>query len=308
MPPAPVTRRKALRLSGAMCGAILAGCTTTPLGGTNSPPSEPASPTTEDRDHSTPTRTTSPPGDADLTVEFDALQPAVVMLDVDYLRFYAEPNFGDHQYLYLDVTVDAGPPPSLDEFAFRFDGKDYAPLNPIPENSFILYREWMPNGDPRYQGVQNDTYQGWVVFELPETGNATDAEFVWPGGTWQPTNQLRTRLAAPLPPLTLEEWRVLDTVPVGSEMKFGFTVGNKGSHDGRFVAGINGSGWQWPDHGPVALISRRIPAGEATSWETTGGTIREGPPDRIGDGEPDIRYELFWPDGTYHHAVQVVAD
>lgn len=237
--------------------------------------------------------------DTELSVELDALQPAAVELNVDYYRIASEP---DTQYLFLDVAATSGPAPSLPDLAFRFDGEDHAPDDPA--------------GEPVYRGYSVDYYgggeedgSGLVLFELPETGDASDAALVWPGGEWRPDERLRARLAAPSPVVVLEAWSVPETVPLDSSPTFEFRVRNEGDLAGRFVGGINGV-W-WGLHRPVTPVSRRIPPGETSSWTVAGEEIRlvdDEFSDSVGDGEPDIDYELVWTDGDASRAVRVVEE
>lgn len=246
--------------------------------------------------------TTSPPdtGSA-LSVELNALQPAVVTLNVDYLQIHSETG---SQYLYLDLAATAGSSPSLSDVAFRFDGDRYSPIP--PDEQPPIFRS-TGTGKSAYDGADDDDGEGWLLFELPETGDASESAFVWPGGAWRPDDRLRARLAAPLPTLSLEAWRVPETVSLNDRTTFGFTVRNEGGDAGRFVAGINASGWE--PHRPVRRISRRVPPNESRSWEVPGEQIElvdEEMSDRVGDGEPDVEYELVWPGENRYRGVRIV--
>jgi hypothetical protein len=279
-------RRRALLATLASAGTLTAGC----LGDDSDEPS--------DRSTDTHTRmSTATPPETELTVELDALQPALVELDTDHYRLVTE---SERQYLVLAVSVISGPPPSRSALAFRFGGTEHAPRtwDRIPA------RQSDATSGEQYSGENGS---GWVAFELPETGDASDAALVWPGGEWRPDDRLRAQLAASLPALSLEAWRVPETVPLDGTTAFELTVRNDGDQPGWFVGAINASGW-YP-HRPVGRISRRIPSGETVTWEAPGEEIElpgEDWSESVGDGETDIDYELVWPDGTESESVRVV--
>ncbi|WP_313692156.1 hypothetical protein [Halorarum halobium] len=280
-------RRAVLGLCGAGL-AGLAGCSSRQEGGADTPASETAV---------SPTATATTHSERELTVELDALQPALVELDTDYYRLVAE---RDRQYLVLSVSVVSGSPPSRSALRFRFDGTDHAPKT----WERIPARGSDGSDDEQYSGENGS---GWVAFEIPATGDASDAALVWPGGEWRPDDRLREQLDAPLPSLSLDGWRVAETVPLGGTTTFELTVRNEEDRTGWFVGGINADGW-FP-HRPVAHVSRQIPAGETVTWEVPGESIDlpgESWSERVGDGEADVHYELVWPDGDESKPVRVV--
>jgi hypothetical protein len=290
-----VLRREALALCGAGLAA-LAGCSSGGNGGsdtTTAAASRSPTPTPTPTETGTPTAT---PPERDLTVELDALQPALVESNVDYFRLVAEAN---RQYLALTVAVDSGPPLARSALAFRFDGAEHAP------------KEW-ERVPARGAGGSDDQYSaesgaGWLVFDLPETGDASDAALVWSGGEWRVDDRLREQLAAPLPALSLAQWRAPETAPLDSTTTFELAVRNEDDQTGWFVGAINAAGW-YP-HRPIARVSRRIPAGETVSWDVRGEDVdlpEEGWAENVGDGEPDVEYELVWPDGSERRSVRVV--
>lgn len=291
-------RRRALLAALAGAGTLTAGCLGDGSDGSSDGNTDTHTATQRATATATQTATTTqtPPA-TELAVELDALQPALVELNTDYYQLVAEP---DRQYLVLDVSVVSGPPPSRSALTFRFDGADYTPRT----WTRIPARQADGSGGTQYPGENGG---GWVVFDLPETGDASDAALVWPGGEWRPDDGLREQLATALPPLSLEEWRVPETVPLDSTTTFGLTVRNEGERAGWFVGGINAEGW-YP-HRPVARLSRAVPPGETVEWEVTGEAIElkdEGWSDSVGDGEADIHYELVRPDGNEEASVQVV--
>lgn len=242
----------------------------------------------------TPTTTSQ---DTGLPVEFSALQPGFIELDVDAYEMVSNPT---SQYLFLNVSLNGDTTPSLSDFRFRFDGDEHPPTTPTED-------PWVHRRDE--EGDSYNSGSGWVLFELPETGDVSDAALVWPGGEWQPNETLRARLGAELPSLSLGEWVVPETVPLDSRSTFEFTVHNESDYAGRFIGAINAEGWM--PHRPVTIMSRRIPPNESESWGVSGEEItlvEESLSESVGDGEPDITYELVWTGGNRDRQVSVVAE
>lgn len=287
-------RRELLTLCGAGL-ASLAGCASRqPEGRRTTDSAGGSTPTTPDTTSQSPT-----PEDVELTVELDALQPALVVLNVDYLEVHSNSS---SQYLYLHVSAPTEPAPTLSDLSVRFDGESHAPLGleELPE----VYRRYDSESAPHYDPEEGS---GWVLFELPATGDASDAALVWPGGEWHPDEQLRTRLAAPFPPLSVERWETQPTVALDEQTTFEIGVKNAGDVTGQFVGGINADGW-YP-HRPIAQVSREIPPGEAVTWGIPGEEIElveGGMADQVGDGDADVDYELIWPGGSRSRSVRVV--
>lgn len=287
-------RRELLALGGSGV-AGLAGCLSSPSEGSTISDTEGA--TSESSKTEEPTTTVK---SADLDVAFDSLQPGVVMTNVDYFTLHSEP---DSQYLFLRVSVSGGSAPSLSEIFFRFDGNSYSPM----EFSYSISRE-LGSDYTLYEGADDEDERGWVIFELPETGAEDTMALVWPGGMWRPDDDLKERLGAPYPTLTLEKWHVPDSVAIGDAPVHEFTVHNEGDYPGRFIAGIN-----WRYFGQMELahrrISQEIPPGETRSWEVSSREIqqvREGLLDEVGDDDPDLSYELLWPGGEREKHVRVM--
>lgn len=284
-------RREVLALWGG--GFVsLAGC----LSGRSTPGTDGS--TSPDTDTTSPTAT---PPDVELTVELDALQPVLVVLNVDYLDLRSTSS---SQYLYLRISAPADPPPARSDLSFRFDGESHAPLG--SEEMPRVYRRSSSESAPQYEA---DGGSGWILFELPATGDASDAALVWPGGEWRPDEQLRRRLAASFPPLSVEQWQVEPTVALGGQTTFGVAVKNAGDVPGRFVGAVNAEGWLPPR--PVAPVSRLIPPGETVTWEVPGEEVEllsEELADRVGDGQADVHYELRWPGDSQSKSVRIVEE
>lgn len=275
------------------CGVSFAG-----LAGCTAPrDSRPTTETDSDARNFTEseTQTTTLP-DSDIRVEYSGLQAGVVTLFVDAYELVSDPGF---QYLFLDVAVMSGRPPPPEAFGFRFDDEEYSPKtewNHLPlhrgEKSSRDYPDG--TGEGRYTG--EDDGSGWIVFQLPETGDASDARLTWPGGEWRPDEDVRTRIGAPLPRLGIEAWTVPETVSPDTNPVFEFTVANEGNRPGHFVGAINGRGVS--TNRVVTLVSHRIPAAATESWQVTGGTGQIPPEDFLNESsknEVTIPYTLLWP-------------
>ncbi|MFB6207016.1 MAG: hypothetical protein ABEJ05_10880 [Haloglomus sp.] len=271
--------------------ASLAGCTS--IGGTDGAgggtPTDQPPPT--DQPSPTPTPTSSPAA-ASLSVSVRALQPAVVMLATDSIHLSGADA---HQYLYLEVSVDEGRPPARDELTVRFDGTTSQPM----QTRGLWY-----GYNHRNERYRSERGAGWLLYELPPSGDASAAVLEWPGGEWRPDAALRERLAAPAPSLSMNA-AIPETVPPDSEPTIGFTVTNEGRIDGRFVAALNRTGPRVA-YAPIEAVSRLVPAGETTTFEVTDTYDVEGTdPEERGDGEPDFTYHLDWLEGEINRSVRV---
>lgn len=298
-------RRQVLAALGA--GSLaLAGCRSPQQGAGESTPTRQTATRTAGEQPTTPTETVTPtetatpthtPEPVDLSVAVEALQPAIVVLNTD--SYYIHDEDGpDRQYLYLNLSTDSGDPPSPSDLRFRFDGDEFPPVD--AELASLV---------PRAVGAPNSRYSagdgsGWLIFELPANGDASDAALVWNTGTWVPDEGLRARLAAPAPSLSLE-WSVPETVAAGTELTMEFTVTNDGDRNGRFVAGVDDG----PTESVLTAYSRPIPAGQTKTWTTTddypfNGIEPSG--DIVGDDKEDVRYVLRWPQGKLVREVRLV--
>ena len=282
----------------ALCGAGLAGlagCTSgqptegnpsgtgTPDGGTDGPGG-----TTTTPDRSTP----ASPLDASVL----ALQPAVVRLATpDSLGVSSEP---DTQYLFLSVSVTAGEPPARSELVFRFDGDEYGPLGADgPEDLWRLYND----EGSRYDA---DRGEGWVCFPLPATGAPEGAGLTCADNVWVPSPDIRARLAAESPPLSVS-WSVPDSVEAGASPAVEVSVTNEGDRDGRFVGALNRSGPRVA-YTPVAAASRLVPAGRTETWTPETHTLGEPGEWSETDGPTAGTYYLHWPGNRRQRTLEVV--
>lgn len=248
-----------------VCGtglAGLAGC-----GGSQESTEEAGTPSGE----STPTATEEPASTLTATPEdpirFDALQTAALALTDSGYELVDAP---DSQYLFLSG------PDAVESSRFYMAGGEYSPgttsNNPVHRA-----------GSEFGTGSEGS---GWVVFDLPESVDPSDAEFRGPGGDWRPNSSLRNRLRAPVPEVGLLDYTVEATDD--GRPRFTVRVYNDSSVlDTRFVAII---GRTDTNRDTELVVSRRVPADEAVTLTATGEAV-EGSTTGVG-------YDLTWPEGT----------
>lgn len=273
--------------------ALLAGCAGTlgGLAGCLSGTRDDTGGSTTTSGTATPTQTSTPTPAA--SVSLLSLQPAVVTFGTDSISVSGETS----QHLFVDLAVEDGDPPAVEEFRFRFSGVETTPLEPR-EPYWVEYNP----GETRYS---RETGTGRLVFDLPATGDATSAALQWPGGEWTPPAALRDRLAAPPPPLSLE-WSVPETAEVRTTPTLIFTVTNSGDLPGRFVGALNRTGPRVA-YAPITAISRLIPADETVTFDVTDRFDLDDPgDDEVGDDQTDLSYILDTLDGQRLAEVRLV--
>jgi hypothetical protein len=136
---------------------------------------------------------------------------------------------------------------------------------------------------------------GWVLFSLPERADTSGAVLLWPGGRWQPNKQVRERLEALIPQVSVE-WDPPETVTSDTKPSIDISVTNDGPRPVQFVAGLNRYGGSLSYVG-VETFSRLIPANETVSWTSTTSHPTGMSPNEAGttaDGERHYEYELVW--------------
>jgi hypothetical protein len=156
-----------------------------------------------------------------------------------------------------------------------------------------------------------DAGAGWLLYVIPESGDASDAALTWGEGAWVPEGLPRERLAGPAPTLSLSfEGPATATYPADggvdapAAIDLTYEVTNEGEHDTWFVGALNRSDFV---EGTVGVRRRRVPAGETVTWTDT----ETVPADRIADfgGEdPQARYRLEWAGDRRTVTVDLVAD
>lgn len=214
---------------------------------------------------------TGPP--PSVTVTEAVVAPGVVLPAVDSI--VVEP--ADGQYLVLTTAVE-GSKVDRPAFAFRFDGSAYSPE--AFRNGLYRDGEW---------GRQFTEAGGPLVFDLPETGSASDARLSWPGGEWTPPETVRAALEAPLPSfdITLDgPERVAEPARPTLEI----TVTNTGDVAGRYVIALNRTGPRVA-YAPVDRFDGELAPGE------TARISHEGKSPYVDGTEPrEVTYRLRTPD------------
>jgi len=266
-------RRRTILTACGVGVAGLAGCT-----------DDTRSRTRTDNRTDPPATATTPTPEPSVTATFDSLQPARVALDTDYLSISA----AERQHLF--VAVESEGRLARDAFAFQFDGETYAPLEPLARGTYRAY------GDGAYS---EETSNGWLLFSLPEQGDGSTARLSWPGGEWTPDESVRTRLAAPEPPMAATV-SMPEQAENGSAFTLSVEVTNEGDIGGRFVAAVSRYGPQVAAT-PVERVSAFVPPGESIT-RTYSQTLYADTDD-VGDGESDATYEFQWVGGGAERSV-----
>lgn len=219
---------------------------------------------------------------ADIDVDAAVVQPGVVTPTTpDSI------GVADDAGQYLVVTVD-GEGPDRSAVEFRFSGGSYLPA----EFDGGLYRD----GN---LGVEYDDGSGPLVFALPETGDGSEAELAWDGGSWAPAPATLERLEDPLPPLSVE-LDGTDRAGEDDDPEIAVSVSNEGTGDGRYVFALNRFGPSTASV-PVARISVELAAGESTTESFDAVAPRDGRATRYRldvPGEDDDRVHEILPADT----------
>ena len=285
-------RRALLAAGGAALGSAFAGCLDSSDdengGGTSTS-------TYAGTDDDLAETTTDAAEDVSLSVDFERVQPGVLVMGVDSVGVQSD----DSQYLSVHVDVTDGEPPGRSEFGFRYGGDVFSPVL-SPGSSVFLYRASEENGDPQYSIPRGS---GWLVFELPSQRSAQHAAFVHGGEEWPADDWVRNRLEARAPELSLD-WDAPAEQPAG-ESTLGFEVTNDSDRDTWFVGGLNAVNIR-AAYSPVAGMLRSVPAGETVSWTVTHDNGKASDDPSVGDGEPDGEYVLFWTGGERRQEVSFV--
>lgn len=277
-------RRTFLLTAGAAIAGV-AGCSRST---SEDPESAGGTPTT------TPTPTSSPTATADVSITFDSLQSGIVTPDSPD-SIAVTPTSG--QYLYLSVTADGDDPPAPEKFAFAFDGSEYSPMA-ISEQ--WRKKPWRAHSELPYGEESAD--EGWLLFDLPESGSASDAALRYPGGEWQPGDTLTERLATPTPPFEVS----LDAPEAVTEEDpwMTVTVENKGDVPGGFIGALNRVGPKIA-YAPVARVPLTVPAGGQEQWKWTGTNVPTDDPDAAYDS---VRLKFNWEGGRLDRAIDLPGD
>ncbi len=271
------------------CGLALsglAGCTTLP-GDERSQTTAPPTTTPEPTIVADPTATPTGP------ISVLALQPALVKIDTDVARFSGSDST---QYLYLHFEFTDKKPPAHEDLTFQFDGESH---EPIARTHSIL----------NSYGAQYTKRRGkgWVLFELPASGDGNNARLHWPNGEWTPPSALRNRLVTPHPPLSADV-SIEEAIAPGSVPTITVEVTNEGSIAGRFVGALNRSGPEATAM-PVGEVTELVPAGESKTIEVTESNESfDVSADQRNDGERDLSYEFTYDGNEITQSVRITTD
>ncbi|MEE6210237.1 hypothetical protein U3A55_08725 [Salarchaeum sp. III] len=257
-------RRRVLAAAGTLAATAAAGCLT----------GSPASDTTDRETPDPPkTETTTDTPAVPLSVSLDRYQPGVVAMT-------SPDSIGDRGALFLDIDGDDAP--ARTDFRFRFDGSSYVPVDPDD------VRLWRAYGN-REDAYGVDGRDGWLLFDLPDSGAAADARLSWPGGEWTPTRSLRERLAAGFD--FSVDYDFPETVEHGERPTVSLAVTNDADAPARYLAALNRAGPRVA-HAPIETISFVLDPGETRTWTYEDDYFESDDVDEseVGDGDPDMTY------------------
>lgn len=249
----PMNRRTVLAL---VAGGITAtaGCLS------SSDEDEPASsPTSTDTATSTPT---TEPATVE-SISSTALQPARIELgSPDSIGVFRE---DEGQSLYVSVAVGEENPPERSAFSFEFDGGS---VNPVSKTRNIWRRS-----EAEFDSEYTKSDGGWLLFDLPtRIQNPETAQLTWPGGSWQPPEGIRTRLADPNP--TFEaSLDAPETAHVDESPEATVTFENTSSVPGTFLMAVNRVG-PYIAYAPEAAVRRLLQPGESATATITASVSR----------------------------------
>lgn len=189
-----------------------------------------------------------------LTVGVDRIQMGVVGMPYPDSTAVVNP---DRRYLYLTVRgVESQP--SRDAFSLQCATQTFDPLAK-GDRSFGgngLHRRW--GG-----AYSADDPDGWLLFELPEAAEATEARLTWPGGEWPLPERARRRLSRPAAPLSVAFDGPATTS--GYSVPLTATVTNEGDRPRRFLGALDQTR---PLYTPVETYSRLLAGGETATIES----------------------------------------
>lgn len=230
----------------------------------------------------------TPTGDrpaADVTVESAHLQYGVVTPT-------SPDSIGtlNHETPYVVASVRVDGSLSREDFALRADDASFAPT------TVRLYRTaW---GDEEY--YEQSRGAGLVLFELSSSATGP-VRLTWPGGEHALDGSAGARLEGGPPDFSAS----LD-VPAthaGTEAPaVAVEATNDGETPARFLGAVNRVG-PMIAYAPVARLTAFVPAGETARIAVPDDWGNAPDEERIGDGEPDVRYHLHY--GEEHVSAEI---
>lgn len=239
----------------ATCGTLLGGpgCVSPYLPGGESPTTG----TPTDAGSETPRPTAEPTPDS-LTPDSGTPGVSVTLSNPSVQSGFVHPDTPDSiavaddagQYLLVRASVAGGTPPDRSSFAVHFDGGVYDALDTR------VYRK-------RTFDASYANGEGWLVFALPETGDADDARIAVPWDEWDVPPAVRERLAAPMPTFDVSFWAP-ETVGPNETPQLSLTITNESAVPGPCVLALTRSGPRVAST-PVARMVVPIESGETVT-------------------------------------------
>jgi hypothetical protein len=186
------------------------------------------------------------------------LQPAhIEMVTPDSIGVVGE---SDGQSLFVSVDVGEENPPEPSDFAFELDDQSVAPVT----ETRPLWRR----SEEQFGTEYTPQTGGWLLFDLPETAEDADsAQLTWPGGSWRPPADVRSRLASPNPTVEVSV-TAGETIPIGEQPELTVSFENASSVPGTFVMAVNRVG-PYVAYAPEATVRRLLQPGEQATTTIT---------------------------------------
>lgn len=259
-------------------------------------PDDPVTGTTPTRTGTDTSETPATPGKPDAKsvreVAVDSLQPGLIELDTPDSIAVTGETAG--QSLFLDVTGGEETAPARSEFRFELNGTGHAPS----EDTRGLWRSYNEDSDEQYQASDS----GWLLFELPATADdPRTARLRWPGGSWQPGETVRERLATPAPSFDVSV-TTPETVPIGQAPQMTVTAENSGPVPGRFLLAVNRVGPSVA-YAPERAVDMLLEPGERQRWTGEPSFVRH---DEVDAGDATT-LKFDWFGGSTERDVEFVS-
>lgn len=288
-------QRRSFLALGATGLAATAGC----LSGDSDSPNENGDGNAGDdpTDTATPDPTETPtatPKPATVeSVSMAGLQPAYIELGTpDSIGVFGEDR---GQSLYVSVAVGEENPPDVLDFEFELD--DHA-VKPVTK-TLNLWRRSEEQFGPEYTPEDG----GWLLFDLPEMADNPDsARLTWPGGSWQPPADVRSRLASENPTFEVSV-TAPETIQIGEQPEITVEFENTSAVPGTFVMAVNRVG-PYVAYAPEATVRRLLDPGERATATVVPSFFDEEEIE-VGD-TTELKFD--WLGGETDREIEFVAD
>lgn len=227
----------------------------------------------------------TPPGAAGATVTDGNVELSLDQVHRGLVRYTSPDSISvtDRDRRHVSLAVErsddtAAPEPG--DFALRFDGEEYAPMSVEEPWELYRYGSFHTAEDPG----------GWLLFDLPASGDASDAALTWPGNEWPLSRPLQRRLgSAP----------AFDVSVTADGEAIEVTATNTGERPQRFLLAANQAG---PMYAPIGTRTALL---SADGTETFDFTPSPPPVPRREDGPATVRLPVSWVDGDGGRSVEV---